>query len=150
MIVGERGAANEQWRFQCDDRRRRPLKTALYRRIEDKRRHHKDKDWMLTSGNASNFRVLMLTLRVSSQFHLILRLISRICLCQTLFAFLVTSHMLVKHDYKGKLSIEINFKCIMPKLMKGATPNELVKGVTANLMPVIGQVSEPPCNNTNA
>ncbi|KRX34859.1 hypothetical protein T05_13138 [Trichinella murrelli] len=44
MIVGERGAANEQWRFQCDDRRRRPLKTALYRRIEDKRRHHKDKD----------------------------------------------------------------------------------------------------------
>ncbi|KRX73049.1 hypothetical protein T06_10184 [Trichinella sp. T6] len=43
MIVGERGAANEQWRFQCDDRRRRPLKTALYRRIEDKRRHHKDK-----------------------------------------------------------------------------------------------------------
>ncbi|KRX57327.1 hypothetical protein T09_7184 [Trichinella sp. T9] len=45
MIVGERGAANEEWRFQCDDRRRRPLKTALYRRIEDKRRHHKDKDW---------------------------------------------------------------------------------------------------------
>ncbi|KRZ48187.1 hypothetical protein T02_1452 [Trichinella nativa] len=43
MIVGERGAANEEWRFQCDDRRRRPLKTALYRRIEDKRRHHKDK-----------------------------------------------------------------------------------------------------------
>ncbi|KRY37657.1 hypothetical protein T03_12159 [Trichinella britovi] len=47
-------------------------------------------------SNASNFRVLMLTLRVSSQFHLILRLISRICLCQILFAFLVTSHMLVK------------------------------------------------------
>ncbi|XP_003375422.1 conserved hypothetical protein, partial [Trichinella spiralis] len=44
MIVGERGAANEQWRFQCNDRRRRPLKTALYRRIEDKRRHPKDKD----------------------------------------------------------------------------------------------------------
>ncbi|XP_003375307.1 conserved hypothetical protein [Trichinella spiralis] len=43
MIVGERGAANEQWRFQCNDRRRRPLKTALYRRIEDKRRHSKDK-----------------------------------------------------------------------------------------------------------
>ncbi|KRX32255.1 hypothetical protein T05_7943, partial [Trichinella murrelli] len=42
MIVGERGAANEQWRFQCDDRRRRPLKTALYRRIEDKRRHPED------------------------------------------------------------------------------------------------------------
>ncbi|KRY52945.1 hypothetical protein T03_556 [Trichinella britovi] len=43
MIVGERGAANEQWRFQCDDRRRRPLKTALYRRIEDKRRRLEDK-----------------------------------------------------------------------------------------------------------
>ncbi|XP_003375429.1 conserved hypothetical protein [Trichinella spiralis] len=43
MIVGERGAANEQWRFQCNDRRRRPLKTALYRRIEAKRRHPKDK-----------------------------------------------------------------------------------------------------------
>ncbi|KRY02708.1 hypothetical protein T01_672 [Trichinella spiralis] len=43
MIVGERCAANEQWRFQCEDRRRRPLKTALYRRIEDKRRHPKDK-----------------------------------------------------------------------------------------------------------
>ncbi|KRY44740.1 hypothetical protein T03_14432, partial [Trichinella britovi] len=39
----ERGAANELWCFQCDDRRRKPLKTALYRRIEDKRRHHKDK-----------------------------------------------------------------------------------------------------------
>ncbi|KRY39860.1 hypothetical protein T01_4606 [Trichinella spiralis] len=48
-----------------------------------------------------------------------------------------------KHDYKGKLSMEINFKCLMPKLMKGATPNELVKGVTANLMSIIGQVSEP-------
>ncbi|KRY05910.1 hypothetical protein T01_8394, partial [Trichinella spiralis] len=43
MIVGERGAANEQWRFQCNDRRRKPLKMALYRRIEDKRRHPKDK-----------------------------------------------------------------------------------------------------------
>ncbi|KRZ86674.1 hypothetical protein T08_4398 [Trichinella sp. T8] len=43
MIVGERGAANEQWLFQCDDRRRRPLKTALYRRIEDKRRRLEDK-----------------------------------------------------------------------------------------------------------
>ncbi|KRY02930.1 hypothetical protein T01_881 [Trichinella spiralis] len=31
----------------------------------------------------------------------------------------------------------------MPKLMKGATPNELIKGVTANLMSIIGQVSEP-------
>ncbi|KRX16057.1 hypothetical protein T07_14054 [Trichinella nelsoni] len=48
-----------------------------------------------------------------------------------------------EHDYKGKLSMEINFKCIMPKLMKGATPNELIKGVTANLMSIIGQVSEP-------
>ncbi|XP_003378596.1 conserved hypothetical protein [Trichinella spiralis] len=37
---------------------------------------------------------LMLTLRVSSQFHLILRMNSRICLCQTLFAFLVTLHTL--------------------------------------------------------
>ncbi|KRY59423.1 hypothetical protein T03_10307 [Trichinella britovi] len=44
MIVGERCAANEEWRFQYDDRRRRTIKTALYRRIEDKRRHHKDKD----------------------------------------------------------------------------------------------------------
>ncbi|KRY72472.1 hypothetical protein T4A_5101 [Trichinella pseudospiralis] len=26
---------------------------------------------------------------------------------------------------------ENNFRCIMPKLMKGATPSELVKGVTA-------------------
>ncbi|KRY24068.1 hypothetical protein T03_13088 [Trichinella britovi] len=43
MIVGERGAANEEWRFQYDDGRRRTIKTALYRRIEDKRRHHKDK-----------------------------------------------------------------------------------------------------------
>ncbi|KRY05813.1 hypothetical protein T01_15140 [Trichinella spiralis] len=38
---------------------------------------------------------LMLTLRVSSQFHLILRMITRICLCETFFAFLVTSHMLL-------------------------------------------------------
>ncbi|KRY24245.1 hypothetical protein T01_16243 [Trichinella spiralis] len=36
--------------------------------------------------------------------------------------------------------MEINFKCLMPKLMKGATPNELVKGVTANLMSIIGQI----------
>ncbi|KRX12105.1 hypothetical protein T07_13219 [Trichinella nelsoni] len=39
--------------------------------------------------------------------------------------------------------MEINFKCLMPKLMKGATPNKLIKGVTANLMSIIGQVSEP-------
>ncbi|XP_003374410.1 transcriptional enhancer factor TEF-4 [Trichinella spiralis] len=44
MIVGERCAANEQWRFQYDDGRRRTIKTALYRRIEDKRRHPEDKD----------------------------------------------------------------------------------------------------------
>ncbi|KRX93704.1 hypothetical protein T4E_3625 [Trichinella pseudospiralis] len=31
----------------------------------------------------------------------------------------------------------------MPKLMKGATPNELVKGVTANRMPIIGEKTEP-------
>ncbi|KRY04544.1 hypothetical protein T12_9743, partial [Trichinella patagoniensis] len=42
MIVGERCAANEQWRFQCDDGRKRTIKTALYRRIEDKRRHLED------------------------------------------------------------------------------------------------------------
>ncbi|KRX30436.1 hypothetical protein T05_9777 [Trichinella murrelli] len=54
MIVGERGAANEEWRFQCDDRRRRPLKTALYRRIEDKRRHHKDKGKLAVSYRAFN------------------------------------------------------------------------------------------------
>ncbi|XP_003367069.1 conserved hypothetical protein, partial [Trichinella spiralis] len=33
MIVGERCAANEQWRFQYNDGRRRTIKTAL--RIED-------------------------------------------------------------------------------------------------------------------
>ncbi|XP_003375297.1 conserved hypothetical protein, partial [Trichinella spiralis] len=42
-LSGERCAANEQWRFQCGDGRRRTIKTALYRRIEDKRRHPKDK-----------------------------------------------------------------------------------------------------------
>ncbi|KRZ41923.1 hypothetical protein T4C_2506 [Trichinella pseudospiralis] len=31
----------------------------------------------------------------------------------------------------------------MPKLMKGATPNELVKGVTANRMSIIGEKTEP-------
>ncbi|XP_003375696.1 prophage PSPPH01, putative transcriptional regulator [Trichinella spiralis] len=29
MIVGERCAANEQWRFQCNDRRRRTILTAF-------------------------------------------------------------------------------------------------------------------------
>ncbi|KRX26217.1 hypothetical protein T07_7589 [Trichinella nelsoni] len=48
-----------------------------------------------------------------------------------------------RRDYKGKLSMKINFKGTMPKLMKGATPNKLIKGVTANLMSIIGQVSEP-------
>ncbi|XP_003368805.1 conserved hypothetical protein [Trichinella spiralis] len=43
MIVGERCAANEQWSFQCDDGRKRTIKTALYRRMEDKRRHPEDK-----------------------------------------------------------------------------------------------------------
>ncbi|KRY20913.1 hypothetical protein T12_1213 [Trichinella patagoniensis] len=52
MIVGERCAANEQWRFQYDDRRRRTIKTALYRRIEDKRRHHKDKEIGSHSGGS--------------------------------------------------------------------------------------------------
>ncbi|KRZ00449.1 hypothetical protein T11_16578 [Trichinella zimbabwensis] len=32
--------------------------------------------------------------------------------------------------------MEINFKGNMPNLMKGATPNELVKGVTANSMTI--------------
>ncbi|KRZ63559.1 hypothetical protein T10_8815, partial [Trichinella papuae] len=31
----------------------------------------------------------------------------------------------------------------MPNLMKGATPNELVKGVTANRMSIIGEETEP-------
>ncbi|XP_003373510.1 conserved hypothetical protein [Trichinella spiralis] len=36
MQIGRRRcAANEQRRFQYDDRRRRTIKTALYRRIED-------------------------------------------------------------------------------------------------------------------
>ncbi|KRY97017.1 hypothetical protein T4C_3551 [Trichinella pseudospiralis] len=39
--------------------------------------------------------------------------------------------------------MEINFKRIMPNLMKGATPNELVKGVTANRMSIIGEETEP-------
>ncbi|KRY09181.1 hypothetical protein T01_809 [Trichinella spiralis] len=43
MIVGERCAANELWRCQCDDRRRRAIKTALYRRIEDESGHLEDK-----------------------------------------------------------------------------------------------------------
>ncbi|XP_003372769.1 putative integral membrane protein, PqiA family [Trichinella spiralis] len=59
------------------------------------------------------------------------------------YAYLSFQIKLTTHDYKGKLSMKINFKCTMPKLMKGATPNELVKGVTANLMSIIGQVSEP-------
>ncbi|XP_003371416.1 hypothetical protein Tsp_11841, partial [Trichinella spiralis] len=42
-LSSERCAANEQWRFQCDDSRRRAIKTALYRRMEDKRRHPEDK-----------------------------------------------------------------------------------------------------------
>ncbi|KRZ48572.1 hypothetical protein T02_6475 [Trichinella nativa] len=32
---------------------------------------------------------------------------------------------------------------IVPKLMKGATPNKLVKGVTANQMSIIGIETEP-------
>ncbi|KRY80204.1 hypothetical protein T4D_7541 [Trichinella pseudospiralis] len=31
----------------------------------------------------------------------------------------------------------------MPKLMKGATPSELVKGVTANRMSTIGKKTKP-------
>ncbi|KRX26273.1 hypothetical protein T07_15285 [Trichinella nelsoni] len=59
------------------------------------------------------------------------------------YAYLSFQIRLTTHDYKGKLSMKINFKGTMPKLMKGATPNELIKGVTANLMSIIGQVSEP-------
>ncbi|KRX85884.1 hypothetical protein T4E_10417 [Trichinella pseudospiralis] len=35
VIVGERCAAKEQWRFQCDDGRRTAIKTALNTKIED-------------------------------------------------------------------------------------------------------------------
>ncbi|KRY68626.1 hypothetical protein T4A_10463, partial [Trichinella pseudospiralis] len=38
--------------------------------------------------------------------------------------------------------MDINFICIIPKLMKGATPSELVKGVTATRM-TIGRKTEP-------
>ncbi|KRZ68841.1 hypothetical protein T10_2715 [Trichinella papuae] len=34
-----------------------------------------------------------------------------------------------------------------PDLMKGATPNELVKGVTANRMSTIGKKTEPDLQN---
>ncbi|KRX34572.1 hypothetical protein T05_4845 [Trichinella murrelli] len=45
--------------------------------------------------------------------------------------------------------VEINFNFIVPKLMKGATPNKLVKGVTANQMSIIGIETEPAeCNAT--
>ncbi|XP_003371118.1 conserved hypothetical protein, partial [Trichinella spiralis] len=54
------------------------------------------------------------------------------------YAYLSFQIKLTTHKCKGKHSMEINFKCLMPKLMKGATPNELVKGVTANLMSIIG------------
>ncbi|KRY98816.1 hypothetical protein T4B_12375, partial [Trichinella pseudospiralis] len=37
----------------------------------------------------------------------------------------------------------------MPKLMKGATPNELVKGVTANRMSTIGRKTKPGNKLTN-
>ncbi|KRZ76210.1 hypothetical protein T10_1628 [Trichinella papuae] len=39
---GERCAANEQWRFQCDDRRRIAIKTALNTKIEDGRQRPED------------------------------------------------------------------------------------------------------------
>ncbi|KRY63967.1 hypothetical protein T4A_11006, partial [Trichinella pseudospiralis] len=41
------------------------------------------------------------------------------------------------------IKTEIKFKCIMPKLMKGATPSKLVKGVTAIRMLTIGRKTEP-------
>ncbi|XP_003372479.1 conserved hypothetical protein [Trichinella spiralis] len=43
MIVGERCAVNEQWRFHCNDGQRRTIKTALYTRIEDGNGHPEDK-----------------------------------------------------------------------------------------------------------
>ncbi|KRY27670.1 hypothetical protein T01_3836 [Trichinella spiralis] len=46
-----------------------------------------------TSGNTKARPVLSVMARTFTEF---LRMIKRICLCQTLFAFLVTSHMLVK------------------------------------------------------
>ncbi|KRY65900.1 hypothetical protein T4A_11495 [Trichinella pseudospiralis] len=41
------------------------------------------------------------------------------------------------------IKTRINFRCIMPKLKKGATPSELVKGVTATRMLTIGRKTEP-------
>ncbi|XP_003381291.1 phosphatidylinositol 4,5-biphosphate-dependent ARF1 GTPase-activating protein [Trichinella spiralis] len=41
---GDRCAANEQWRFQCDDGRRIAIKTALNRRKEDGRERPEDED----------------------------------------------------------------------------------------------------------
>ncbi|KRZ64592.1 hypothetical protein T10_13317, partial [Trichinella papuae] len=38
----ERCAANEQWRFQCDDGRRIAIKTALNTKIEDGRQRPED------------------------------------------------------------------------------------------------------------
>ncbi|KRY16645.1 hypothetical protein T12_15506 [Trichinella patagoniensis] len=42
FLSGDRCAANEQWRFQCDDRRRIAIKTALNRRKEDGRERPED------------------------------------------------------------------------------------------------------------
>ncbi|KRZ31044.1 hypothetical protein T4C_11221 [Trichinella pseudospiralis] len=41
-LYSERCAANEQWRFQCDDGRRILLKTALNTKIEDESQRLKD------------------------------------------------------------------------------------------------------------
>ncbi|XP_003380594.1 hypothetical protein Tsp_06752, partial [Trichinella spiralis] len=41
---GDRCAANEQWRFQCDDGRGIAIKTALNRRIEEGRERPEDED----------------------------------------------------------------------------------------------------------
>ncbi|KRZ97471.1 hypothetical protein T08_12230 [Trichinella sp. T8] len=40
----------------------------------------------------------------------------------------MTFFKFLNHVYKRNLPMEINFKCLMRKLMKGATPNELIKG----------------------
>ncbi|KRY37324.1 hypothetical protein T01_5760, partial [Trichinella spiralis] len=45
----DRCAANEQWRFQCDDGRRIAIKTALNRRIEDGRERPEDEAHLFLS-----------------------------------------------------------------------------------------------------
>ncbi|KRZ00104.1 hypothetical protein T11_8537 [Trichinella zimbabwensis] len=44
-LYSERCAANEQWRFQCDDGRRIAIKTALNTKKEDGRQRPEDDDY---------------------------------------------------------------------------------------------------------